>query len=123
MAYVQGGRKTFKAGGDLSALQYTGVKLNSSGNAIAATAATDKVIGFVQNAPATNDSADVALRNSGGTFKAKAGGTIAVGDLLTIDASGRVITTTTAANEVVGRAIEAAVVNQITEVLAAQDRY
>jgi len=120
--YTQSGRLTRKAAADLSALQFTCVKLDTNGNLVAATAATDKIIGLLENAPTLNQYGDVLLRNASGTGKAKLGGTVAAGDYLTSDASGRLITTVTAGNEIVGRATRAGVVNEISEVLLNFDR-
>jgi hypothetical protein len=52
---------TFVAGADLSALQYTFVKLNSSGQVIAVAAATDVPIGVLQNAPLSGQEASVVI--------------------------------------------------------------
>ena len=54
-------RATFVAGEDLSSKQYTFVKLNSSGQAIAVTAATDVPIGVLQNNPASGAEASVVI--------------------------------------------------------------
>lgn len=122
--YSQSGRLTRKAAADLSALQYTCVKLDTNGNLVAATAATDKVLGILQNAPVLNGYGDVLVRGASGTSKAKLGGTVAAGDNLTSDGSGRLITTVTGGNEIVARATRAGVVNEISEVLvgSATDR-
>jgi predicted ribonuclease toxin of YeeF-YezG toxin-antitoxin module len=54
-------RATFVAGADLSALQYTFVKLNSSGQVVAVAAATDVPIGVLQNNPASGAEASVTI--------------------------------------------------------------
>jgi ABC-type taurine transport system substrate-binding protein len=54
-------RATFVAGADLSAKQYTFVKLNSSGQVIAAAAATDVPIGVLQNNPVSGAEASVLI--------------------------------------------------------------
>lgn len=64
------------AGADLSALQYTFVKENSSGQVVAVAAATDVPIGVLQNAPTSGQEATVLV--TGGT-KLKAGATITLG--------------------------------------------
>lgn len=120
--YTQSERRSFKAAADLTALQFTAVKLDSNGNIVAAVAATDQVIGFTENAPKLNDTGDVYLRNGSGTCKAKAGATFAPGVKLMIDASGRVITAATTGNEIVGISIEAGVVGQIVEIMPCVDR-
>ena len=67
---------TLVAGADLSAKQYTFVKLDSSGQAVAAAAATDIPIGVLQNAPTSGQEAEVLV--VGGT-KIVAGAAIAEG--------------------------------------------
>ena len=64
------------AGADLSALQYTFVKQNSSGQVVAVAAATDIPIGVLQNAPSSGQEASITV--TGGT-KLKAGATITLG--------------------------------------------
>lgn len=98
------------------------VKL-SSGQAVVATAATDKIIGVTQGAAAAGETATIKLRSGSGTFKAKAGGTIAVGDRLTSNGSGQLIATTTAANEVVGFALEAGASGDFIEAMPALSLY
>lgn len=121
-AYNQG-RISRKAGADLSALQFTAVKLNTVSQLVAATAATDQVVGILQNAPVLNDTGDVVLRNAQGTCKAKAGAAFAVGTKLMIDGTGRVITAATTGNEIVGIAFEAATAaNQVIEMAPCFDR-
>lgn len=61
---------TLVAGADLSALQYTFVKLDSTGKAVACAALTDKPIGVLQNSPTSGQEAEVVV--IGGT-KVKAG--------------------------------------------------
>ena len=67
---------TLVAGADLSSKQYNFVKLNSSGEAIAAAAATDIPVGVLQNAPTSGQEAEVLV--VGGT-KIVAGAAIAEG--------------------------------------------
>lgn len=64
------------AGADLSALQYTFVKQNSSGQVVAVAAATDIPLGVLQNAPTSGQEAEVLV--VGGT-KLKAGATVTLG--------------------------------------------
>lgn len=54
-------RATFVAGADLSTKQYTFVKLNSSGQVVAAAAATDVPIGVLQNNPTSGAEASVTI--------------------------------------------------------------
>ena len=112
---VEGNNKGFKAGADLSAKQFFIVKLTAAGIVGLASAATDAIIGVLQNKPTSGDNADVKLRNSAGTGKVIAGGNIAINDRLTANADGKAIATTTAGNQVFGRAIETAVAGDIFE--------
>jgi len=79
---------TLVAGADLSAKQYTFVKVNSSGEAIAAAAATDIPVGVLQNAPIAGQEAEVLI--VGGT-KVVAGAAIAEGAQLGTSATGKAV--------------------------------
>lgn len=98
------------------------VKL-SSGTVVVATAATDKIIGVTQGAYKVGETATIKLRSGAGTYKVKAGGTIAVGDRLTSNGSGQLIATTTAANEVVGFALEAGSSGDFVEAMPSLNLY
>lgn len=98
------------------------VKL-SAGQVVVATAATDKIVGVTLQKAAAGEICSVRLRSAAGTARGKAGGTIAVGDFLTANGSGSVIATTTAANEVIGRAIEAAASGEFVEFIPANHLY
>jgi len=76
---------TLVAAADLSALQYTFVKLNSSGQAAAVTAATDLPIGILQNAPTSGQEAEVLV--AGGS-KLVLGGTVAAAAVVGTSAAG-----------------------------------
>jgi hypothetical protein len=101
---VESNFRTFVAGADLSAKQFFLVKL-SSGNVVVSTAATDKIIGVLDNAPVSGDDAVVRLLSSSGTGKVKTGGSGSAGDKLTSDGAGKAITTTTSTNRVFGLAL------------------
>lgn len=73
------------AGGDLSSSQYKFVKLDSSGQAVAVAAATDRPIGVLQNNPTSGGVAEVLV--AGGT-KIKLGGNVAEGDIVSPDSDG-----------------------------------
>jgi len=77
---------TLVAGADLSAKQYTFVKVNSAGEAIAAAAATDIPVGVLQNAPIAGQEAEVLI--VGGT-KLVAGAAIAEGAQLGTTSAGK----------------------------------
>jgi hypothetical protein len=62
MAYEQPGQMiTLPAGADLSAVQYTFVKLNSSGQAVACAATTDRPVGVLQNKPVSGAAATIMV--------------------------------------------------------------
>lgn len=83
------------------------VKL-TAGLIVAATAATDKILGVTSVANDAGQDANVRLRSSPGTSFGRAGGNIAVGDYVTATTAGELIATTTAGNEIVGMALETA---------------
>jgi len=113
--------RSFIAGADLSAKQYFLVKLGTGVNDIVlASAATDRIVGVLQEKPKTGQPAQVAML---GTSKVVAGGTIAKGDCITSNASGQAIATTTAGNTVIGIALETAVTGDIFEILLVNFKY
>jgi len=86
---------------DLSASQYCGVDLNSTGELVLPSAGA-AIVGVLQNDPA------VAGRSGSyqyfGISKMKLGGTVAVGDFVKVDSSGRAVAAT-AGNVAEGQAI------------------
>ena len=80
-----------------------------SGLVVAATAATDKIIGTIAVDNEAGQQANVRLRSGSGTAFGRAGGNIAVGEYVTAATAGELIATTTAGNEIVGLALETAV--------------
>ncbi len=76
---------SYKAGADLSSKQYHFVKL-SGGNVVACSAATDKAIGVLQNAPTANQNATVM---SIGVTKVSGDAALAVADLIGPSADGQ----------------------------------
>jgi len=84
-------------------------------------AATDKSVGIVQNVSvAAEDALEVAV---GGGAKGLAGGTITMGDLLTSDSSGQLVATTTANDQIIGKALSDAVVSDLFDVLVVYGNY
>jgi Uncharacterized conserved protein (DUF2190) len=104
------GDVTFKATADLSAKQYFLVALDTSneGQMIIANAQTAKAIGVLKDAPTAGDYGRVSLLNRSGFNKARAASAINIGDYLTADSNGRLVTTTTSGDLVIGIAVEAA---------------
>lgn len=74
------------AGADLSAKQYYGVALQSDGEVEVANAAGEPVLGVLQNNPTSGQTATVAVS---GVTKMIAGGVIAVGAYVAVDANGK----------------------------------
>lgn len=113
--FVEGNYKTFRVGAaDIPA--GSAVKL-TAGLLVVAAAATDKIIGVVEAKAYLTKLADVHLRSAAGTISIVAGGTIAVGDAVTSNASGVGITTTTGADQIIGYALEAATVGKTVELM------
>lgn len=110
-------QRTFLSTNDLSAKQFFGVALDASnGNSIVlANAQSNVCIGILQNAPGAGDTAKVRLL--GPTTFAIANGTITKGDRVTVDSTGKFITTTTAADQVIGIALESAVAGDRFEIM------
>lgn len=109
---------TFVAGGAIS----HGILVKPGGTAgqvVAAAAATDKIVGvaYVVDPDGAASSGEVLDVVQGGVADCKAGGVIAAGDLLTADASGQVIATTTAGNRLIGVAQTAAASGDLIPVL------
>lgn len=100
MAQTQGNYISALAGADLHASAHLIVKLNATNQAILATAATDDIVGVleeVQQASASTTSGgacSIATINGDGTGEVIAGASIAKGALLTTNGSGQAVTAT-----------------------------
>ena len=93
------------AAADLSALQYTFVKLDSAGKVVAVAAATDVPVGVLQNAPTSGKTAEVMIH---GVTKLKASAAIATPKLIGTTATGTAVgltVTTDATKYILGQAI------------------
>lgn len=124
MALVDSSRRTFKAGSDLSNFQYMIGKLDSNGNVVPSTAATDKHVCIIeQNVPLSDFGAQRLLNGGPGTAQVIAGGTIAIGDFLTANSSSQAVATTTGGDQVIGQAIHAAVSGDQVEFLPLRLKY
>lgn len=122
-AYQDGGRYSAPAGADMTGNRYKFVKLNSSGQVVLATGATDAILGVLDNEPISGRTADVVLLNGAGTFKVKAGGTIAKDAYITCNASSVAVATTNAGDRVCGRAVTAAVSGDVVEYIKSNEKY
>ncbi len=110
---LRGFERTKITSEDLSAKQFFIVQMDSSGDIELAEAATDFIVGVLQNKPESGQGATYRFL---GTSKVKLGGTVAIGDWLTTASDGEAIATTTDGNITIGRAIEAGVDQDIAEV-------
>ena len=113
MAYEVIGFKTgtLVAGANLSALQYTFVKLNTAGAVVAASASGEKVIGVLQNKPTSGQVCEIVHL---GLCPVKAGAAIASTGTIMTNASGAAIASATTGSTIVGYACEtAAAANEI----------
>jgi hypothetical protein len=113
---VEGNRRSFVAGADLTAKQYYIVKV-VSGVLQVATAATDKLLGVLENTPASGELGSVHLRSGAGTLKVKLGGTVNENDAVTSDGSGLGIATSSSGNQILGYALAGGVSGDILEVM------
>lgn len=84
----------------LATKQFYIVKQHTDGTMILAAAATDKIVGVLQNKPAVGQAALVRFL---GTTKVVAGGTISVGAWVTADSNGKAVATTTDKDVVLGK--------------------
>lgn len=109
---------SFTAAEDLSAKQYYAVSLGSSGVS-AATVAGQKVVGILQNDPASGAAASVAI---GGISLAKMGGTVAIGDYLTPTSAGKLVASQNVDDHIVGIALAAGASDELRSVVMIQDR-
>jgi hypothetical protein len=89
-----------EAGEAMTDKQHYIVQLTAAGLIEVAEAATDLIVGVLQNTPAAGEQATYAF---GGVAKVKAGGTIAVGAWVTSDSNGKAVATTTDGDIVIGR--------------------
>lgn len=109
------------ASATLAAAQYKCVKhASTAGQVIVGAAATDNVIGILQNDPAAGEPALIACS---GVALALSEDTVAAGDSLASSTTGRVKTTTSANNGVVGMALEAGSAGDLIQILISISNY
>lgn len=83
---------TRKAGADLSALQFTFVKIDTDGDVVGCSAVTDRPYGVLQNNPAAGEVCEITVI---GVTKIKAGAALAnAGVAIGTDTSGRAVAKT-----------------------------
>lgn len=91
---------------------------------VIATAATDAILGVLDNEPKLGAVADVVLINGQGTFRVKASNaTISKAAYITTNGSGVAIATTSAGNRVIGRAVRDFAANEIGEYIKHNEKY
>jgi hypothetical protein len=123
-AITTGERYSAPAGEDLSAKRYYIVKLDTDGTVILASAATDAILGVLDNSPIEGNTADVVLLNGSGTFKVKAANSVISKDAyITADSAGKAVATTSSGNRVIGRAVRTNVANEIVEYVKLNEKY
>lgn len=110
-----GHSRTFKAAADYRLMQYHIMYLSAEEIVTLATAATQLLMGTLENKPNINENATVSMRHGGATAKVLLGGQVNIGDCITSDGSGHGIATTTPGDEVIGRAITAGVSGDVIE--------
>lgn len=108
--------KSFDAGAAIS--PYRIVKPGAADSAVLqGAAATDALVGVcMEVGPASGERVDIIVS---GVAEVQLGGTVARGDWITSNGTGQGIATTTAANQVIGRALASGVANDIIPVLIA----
>lgn len=98
---------SFPTDTDLSALQYTFVKLDSSELVVAA-GAGEQALGVLQNAPNGSSRRAIAEVRVLGLSRVKAGGSITAQSWIKVDGSGEAVVTTTNLDKTVGMALTSA---------------
>ena len=115
MANEQNPPLTFPASADLSASQFCAVVLNSSAQ-LALPAAGVRILGILYTKPSAAGRAGTVETLHGKKLRAKYGGTVAAGDPVKVDTSGRFLLAAST-NVAVGIAAKAGVINDIGEVI------
>jgi|GEM_PF-5618473 len=116
MTAIQPGQNySAEAAADFTGKRYTVVKLDADGKVVQATAATDAMLGVIDNEPKAGRTADVVLVNGSGSFKVKTGANITKDALITTNGAGLAISTTTTGNRVIGRAVRTTTSGEVAE--------
>lgn len=98
---------SMKANADLSAKQFFCVEMTAADTCDLVNAATDRVLGILQNKPKSSEAAQVRCLGVSKAVSDGSGTAIAVGDYVGADANGRLIKKGTADNAVLGLAMDA----------------
>lgn len=125
--FREGSNMGFISTNDLSAQAVGSIVKVDSSNApnqvVLAGANGTGAIGVTMDQAAAGQTITVRLRTAAGTLFVKLGGTVAVNDAVTSNGSGLGITTTTAGDEILGRALEAGVSGDVIEILPFLGKY
>lgn len=106
---------TLTAAADYSSNQYQGVAITAAASTVTlASVQGQKVDGVLTNDPT---SGAVAIVQTYGIAKWKAGGTVAIGDDLIVDSTGRVIAAGNNTGYLIGKALEAGATNEIISIV------
>lgn len=122
-AYQTGERTSRIAAVDLTGKRYQLVKLDANEKVVLATAATDAILGVLDNEPVAGTVADVVLLNGTGTFKVRLAANTAKDAYLTSDANGKAVATTTTGDRVIGRLVRAGKAGEIAEYIKHNEKY
>jgi hypothetical protein len=122
-AFQTGGNYSAEAAVDLTGKRYYIVKLDANGKVVIATAATDAILGVLNNEPKLGQTADVVLLNGPGSFKVKTAGAISKDAYITTDGTGKAIATTTTGNRVIGRVVLTSASGDIAEYVKLNEKY
>jgi hypothetical protein len=116
--YNESRYQSFIATNDLTGKAGYAVALDGSndGQVVLANAQTNKAIGILLVEGVAGQRVTVLLSNGQGTAAAVYGGNVSIGDALTPDTTGKLITTTTAADQVIARAKHAGASGETHEV-------
>lgn len=106
---------TLTAAADYSSNQYYGMNVTASAATVTlASVAGQRVIGVLQNDPTSGGAANVQVS---GVAKALAGGTVAIGDDIIVNASGKFIAASNADGYIIGTALSAASADEVFSLL------
>jgi hypothetical protein len=115
--------KTFTSKADYRNMQFHCMKLSAEGEVTLATAATDFLVGTLENKPNIGENGSVLLRSGGATGKVKLGGTVTIGAFLTSDGSGHAVATTSLGDECIGRALAGGDSGDVVEYMPMPSKY
>lgn len=122
-AFQPGERYSATAAVDLTGKKYHIVKLDANGKVVLASAATDAIIGVLDNEPVAGRTADIVLLNGAGSFKVRIAANTAKDAYITTDANGKAVVTSTAGHRVIGRLVRAGSAGAIAEYIKLNEKF